>query len=616
MDRNSIIGLLLIGVIIIAYSFLNQPDQKEIARIKKEQDSIASVQIKTEPSDKSTFASPDTSLIEKTESDSLKGIQLKNLYGSFATTASGKEDSVILENELIKVKLNTKGGSIMSVMLKKYKTYNSTPLYLVKSDTSIVKLNFPAEGRSISTSELYFEPIGTSFSVSDKDSNSVVMRLNISKDKYIEYIYSLKGNNYTLGFKINIVGMQDIIASNISYYNLDWALNVRQQEKSLETERSKTTVYYRFMDEDVGYLSETEDDSESLKNKVKWVAFKQQFFTSVLIADNSFDKPTNIAVSSDLNSNENVKALAANFTIPYKHTEKEDFGMLFYFGPNHHQTLKKFHLDLEELIPLGWGIFRWVNNFIILIFNFLSGFNLSYGIVILLLTIIIKVVLLPLTYKAYLSQAKMKVLKPEIDEINARKKDEPLKMQQEIMALYRKAGVNPLGGCLPMLLQLPILIALFSFFPASIELRQEKFLWAEDLSTYDSILDLGFSIPFYGDHVSLFTLLMAISTVLYTVMNSSSASTAQMPQMKIMMYIMPVILLFAFNKSSAGLSYYYFLANIISIGQQFLFRSFVDEDEIHRKIQENKKKPVNLKKSGFQKRLEEMAKARGYKPRK
>jgi YidC/Oxa1 family membrane protein insertase len=287
--------------------------------------------------------------------------------------------------------------------------------------------------------------------------------------------------------------------------------------------------------------------------------------------------------------------------------------MKFYFGPNHYQTLKTYGIGLERQIPLGWGIFGWVNKFLVIpIFNFLAGFNLNYGIIILILTIIIKVMLLPLTYKAYLSQAKMKVLKPEIDEINKTKDKDPMKSQQEMMSLYKKAGVNPLGGCFPMLLQMPILIAMFRFFPASIELRQQSFLWAEDLSTYDSIWDFGFTIPFYGDHVSLFTLLMTVSTLIYTRMNNQF--TGANAQMKWMSYLMPVIFLGVFNNYSAGLSYYYFLANILTFGQQYLFGKFVDEKAIHLKIQENKKKPVT--KSKFQQKMEEMAKAKNYKPKK
>lgn len=285
--------------------------------------------------------------------------------------------------------------------------------------------------------------------------------------------------------------------------------------------------------------------------------------------------------------------------------------MHFYLGPNHYQYLRAAGDHLEKQIPLGWGIFGWVNRFIVIpIFNFLNSFDWNYGLIILVLTLVIKLMLSPFTFKAYLSQAKMKVLRPEVEEIQGKHKEDPMKMQQEMMGLYRKAGVSPLGGCLPMLLQLPILIAMFRFFPQSIELRQESFLWAKDLSTYDSILDLPFHIWGYGDHVSLFTLLMTVSTLLITMVNSQSTMTN--PQMKWMMYLMPIIFLGVFNNYSAGLSYYYFLANTISIGQQYLFRSFVDEDEIHRKIQENKKRPASQTKSKFQQRLEKMAKDRGY----
>jgi YidC/Oxa1 family membrane protein insertase len=338
---------------------------------------------------------------------------------------------------------------------------------------------------------------------------------------------------------------------------------------------------------------------------------KQQFFTQVLVAESGFDKPTRLETVAGLEGENFVKQMNISLTLPYNHGVKESFPMHFYFGPNHVQYLKRAGDDLEKQIPLGWGIFGWVNRFIVIpIFNFLNGFNWNYGIIILVLTIAIKLMLLPLTFKAYLSQAKMKVLRPEIEEIQGKHKEDPMKMQQEMLGLYKKAGVSPLGGCLPMLLQLPILIAMFRFFPQSIELRQESFLWADDLSTYDSILDLPFKIWGYGDHVSLFTLLMTVSTLLITMVNSQTTMTN--PQMKWMMYLMPIIFLGVFNNYSAGLSYYYFLANIISIGQQFLFKSFVDDDEIHRKIQENKKRPQSQTKSKFQQRLEKMAKERGY----
>ncbi len=338
---------------------------------------------------------------------------------------------------------------------------------------------------------------------------------------------------------------------------------------------------------------------------------KQQYFTPVLISDAGFEKGE-VATLSDPTQMKVVKSMTASMSIPYHHQENETYAMRFYFGPNHYQTLKKFDLLLEKQIPLGWGIFGWVNKFIVIpVFNFLAGFNMNYGIIILLLTIFIKALLLPLTFKSFKSTAKMKVLKPEIDEINAQFGSDAVKKQQATMALYKKAGVNPLGGCFPMLLQMPILIALFRFFPASIELRQQSFLWANDLSTYDSIWDFGFRVPGYGDHMSLFTLLMTISTLIYTRMNSQL--TGANTQMKWISYLMPIIFLGVFNDYSAGLSYYYFLANMFTFGQTYLFKYFIDEKKIHAQIQEHRKKPSSGKKSNFQKRLEDMAKQRSQK---
>jgi YidC/Oxa1 family membrane protein insertase len=485
---------------------------------------------------------------------------------------------------------------------------------LFNGDSTRFELNFFAKNRIINTGGLFFNPSSSGAIVSKQDSATLAMRLYAGDSaRYIEYIYTLSGQGYRLGFDVRFVGVQDIIASNTSYVELGWAQHLAPQEGDIKTERNNTTVYYMFADDDaeVESLSETSDDQDEIKTKLKWVSMKQQFFTQVLVAEDAFDKPTRISSVSGLETDTFVKAMKATFTLPYRHTPDERQSMHFYLGPNHYQYLSQAGDHLEKQIPLGWGIFGWVNRFIVIpIFNFLNSFNWNYGLIILVLTLVIKLMLSPFTFKAYLSQAKMKVLRPEVEEIQGKFKEDPMKMQQEMLGLYRKAGVSPLGGCLPMLLQLPILIAMFRFFPQSIELRQESFLWAKDLSTYDSILDLPFHIWGYGDHVSLFTLLMTVSTLLITMVNSQSTMTN--PQMKWMMYLMPIIFLGVFNNYSAGLSYYYFLANTISIGQQYLFRAFVDDDEIHRKIQENKKRPAAQTKSKFQQRLEKMARERGY----
>jgi len=623
MDRQSMLGLFLIGLILIGFSVLNAPSDEEIAALKSQQDSIAQVEkvaaqvaaANLKASKPTEKANENIVLADSSLSDSSKMALATDMLGAFASNAIGEEKLFTIENEVMKVILTSRGGRVKMVELKKYNTSDGKPVRLFESDSSSFGLNFFAQNRSISTNNLFFAPHGKNFSVAGTDSAQFSLRLEAgSPDRYIEYQYSLSGDKYLLGFNVNFVGVNEVIAANASYVELNWVQQLQRQEKDMNAERINSTIYYMFADEDkeVDHLSETENESEEIKTKLKWVSMKQQFFTQALVAETSFDKPTRIETIDGVDGDSFVKQMNVSFTLPYNHGQRESFAMHFYIGPNHYQFLKKAGDNLEKQIPLGWGIFGWVNRFLVIpIFNFLNSFDWSYGIIILVLTIVIKVMLLPLTYKAYLSQAKMKVLKPEIEEIQAKNKEEPMKLQQEMMALYKKAGVSPLGGCLPMLLQLPILIAMFRFFPQSIELRQESFLWAKDLSTYDSILDLPFHIWGYGDHVSLWTLLMTISTLIITKVNSGATMTN--PQMKWMMYLMPVVFLGVFNNYSAGLSYYYFLANMISIGQQFLFKSFVDEDEIHRKIQENKKRPVSQTKSKFQQRLEKMAKEKGYK---
>lgn len=611
MDKNSIIGLSIIGLLIVGYSIYTQPSKEELAAAKHKQDSIAALQQVVQATHDSIKAVqiPAQNVLDSSvaiPNDSLIASQEKQQFGDFYQAASGTEQILTLENSKIKVEVSSRGGRIHAIELKDYKSWEGKPVRLFSSDSSVFSLTLSAQNRIINTSELFFQASG-----STGNKKSVTMRLPAGDNKYIEYVYSLEEDSYLVDYKINVVGLQDIISQNAGYINLDWKDQLAREEQSLESERQASTVYYRFAEEDVDFISYTKDEKQSLKTKVKWISFKQHFFNVTLIAENSFDSPV---VETYTNTDKNyVKSMSASFALPYERKQVQSYNMRFYAGPNHYQTLKKIDdLNLEKLIPLGWGIFGWVNKYLVIpTFNFLNSFDINYGIIILLLTILVRIILLPLTYGSFKSQAKMKVLQPEMAEINEKFKDDAMKKQQEVMGLYKKAGVNPLGGCIPGLLQLPILIAMFRFFPASIELRQEPFLWAHDLSTYDSILNLPFKIPFYGDHVSLFTLLMTVSTLIYTRMNMQM-STAMNPQMKWMMYLMPILFLGFFNNYSAGLSYYYFLSNIFGFGQQYLFKAFIDEDAIHRQIQENKKKPV--KKSGFQARLEQMAKERGMQP--
>jgi YidC/Oxa1 family membrane protein insertase len=591
-----------------------QPSEEDLAAMKRQRDSVEAAQrVITDSLQKNQVQQLPMSAVDTVlENDSAKAERMRQQLDVFASSAEGKEEFIYLENNLVKVQLSTRGGKVHLVELKKYKDHVQKPVVLMRDDSSVFELKLPVNNRIISTNQLFFTPVSASAKIA-------TMRLSGGENRFVEYVYSLGERDYTVNCSIRMQGMNELLPENTTNIELDWKQRLKSYEKSAENESKASTIYYRFPDEDVDYISYGSDEQQSLKSKVKWVAFKQQFFTSVLMAEGTFESPTRIETQPGAGTHENVKYMSAEFTLPFNRKSDERFNMQFYFGPNHYQTLKKLNLGLEHQIQLGWGIFGWVNRFLVIpIFNFLNGFNLNFGLIILILTVIIRILLLPLTYTSFLSQAKMKVLKPEVDEINAKFPDEPLKKQQEQMALYRRAGVNPLGGCIPGLLQMPILIAMFSFFPSSIELRHQSFLWASDLSTYDSIWDFG-KLPIinyvYGDHVSLFTLLMTLSTLLFTKLNMQMTSATN-PQMKWMMYLMPVLFLGIFNNYSAGLSYYYFLSNMFGLGQQYLFKAFVDEDEIHRKLQENKKRPAKQqKKSGFQERLEKMAKERGYKPR-
>ncbi len=620
MDKNSAIGLSLILVIFLGFSYFQRPSEEEIAAAERQKDSIAAVEQEHQRLEAARIDGAVNEQQQEVENtiptDSIGQETYKEQFGAFGAAAIGTDGIVTIENELLAVNIDKKGGRPLSVELKEYHTYDSLPLLLFDGPENRFSLDFFATNQRISTQDLYFESSSTGFTVNADDSKSLTMRLNADADSYIEYVYTIHGNSYMVDFTINLSGMGDVVERNATSLDLLWKNDFPHQEKSLKAERENSTIYYRYSDDEVDYISERSDDKENITTDLQWVAFKQQFFSTVLIAKDGLEGPTEIETITDEADTNIVKTCNAKMTIPFGHNEMEHAEFQFYFGPNNYSTLKEYDLGLEKLIPLGWGIFGWVNRYAVIpLFNLLKDTGLGYGIIILILTLVIKMVLLPLTYKAYMSTAKMRVLKPEIEEVNKKfeGKDDAMAKQQATMALYSKAGVNPLGGCLPMVLQMPILIALFRFFPASIELRQQSFLWADDLSSYDSILDLPFDIPFYGDHISLFTLLMTVSTIFYSRQNMNmQAGTPQMAQMKWMMYLMPVMMLGWFNNYASGLSYYYFLANMVTFGQNFLFRKLIDEDALHKKMKANQKKPQ--KKSGFQKRLEDMAKQRGQQP--
>ena len=640
LDRNTLIGISLICAIMFAWMWYSAPTKEELAKQKRTKDSLELVQKQNTDTVRSRQSAigKDTSIINHQPStiavfDSAKNAALNNKYDVFASAATGKDEFFTIENELIKATISKKGGRICSVNLKNYKTHDQQPLNLFDTDSSSFGLDFFTESnRTIKTSELYFQPVAEK----NDTAQNLSMRLYANADstgksnKYIEFQYLLPKNSYMLTSKINVVGMQDVVASNLNEFSLNWAMKVPSQEQTVKNQQAASTVYYKYLDEDPDYISEMKDETKTLSAKTKWVAFKQQFFTSVIIADDFFDKSgADVTSHNEKTSARYIKDFSANLTVPYLHKPAETFGMKFYFGPNHYQTLKRFDgLELERQIPLGWGIFGYVNRFLVIpIFNFLNSFNISYALIILCLTLVFKILLFPVAYKTYVSSAKMRVLKPEIDELNKKfGNDDPMKKQQAMMALYRKAGVSPLAGCIPALLQMPILIALVRFFPSSIELRQHGFWWVTDFSSYDSVWNFG-HVPvidfIYGDHVSVWALLCTITTLIYTQMNSqlmSNPGQQQMAGMKYMMYIMPVMFLPFLNKFSAGLSYYYTLANVISFAQMFVIRKFlVDEKKLHAQIEENKKKPEKPKSSfqqKLQKRLEDVQKQRNGQPQK
>ena len=541
--------------------------------------------------------------------------EAQNRYGVFSSSASGENSFINLENDKVKIKLSTLGGRVYSAEIKNYQTFDSLPLILFDGDSTEFGLRFfTIDNKPIETKMFYFKPVKekTGFDASGSK-QSVPLRLEVGEGRYIEFLYTLEPGSFMVDLDITLHGMDKIIAGNLNSLDLNWEIFMPQQEKGRKNENDYSSLKYKFFEGEVeGFrMRSTKDvEEEDIPTKIKWVAFKDQFFSSVIIADNFF---TNGCVRSEqLASTKYFRNMRTELGIPYEGKSEEKINLSFYFGPNHFQTLKKYGMELNELVFLGKNIIRIINQYVIIpIFNWLNNFIGNYGIIILILTIIIKMGLFPFTYKSYMSQAKMRVLKPQVNEINAKfpKKEDAMKKQQATMALYKRAGASPMGGCLPMLLQMPVLFAMFRFFPSSIELRQEGFLWAHDLSTYDSILQLPFEIPMYGDHVSLFTLLMTASTILTMKINSPPTDSTQMPGMKGMMYIMPVMFMFILNNFSAGLTYYYFLANIITFGQNLITKRFIDEEAILKKLAENKKKPVQ--KSKWQKRLEEASKARG-----
>ena len=611
MDKNTIIGFVLIGIVVFGLSWLNRPTPEQIEVQRRYQDSIAQIEQAKQAAIEKQKADPMASF--NNLPDSVKEARLADSFGSFAKAMTGTEEFITLENEKVAVKLSTKGGRVISATLKEYDNYKGEPLVLFDKNESVFDLALvTAANQRVNTKDMYFTPI------KGDNANAAVMRLQMNEGSYLDFTYTLQPNDYRMDFSIKGTGLNGMLSPSTETLGMTWTQDIRQQEKGRKFENRYVGLYYKVENDDVENLSETGNDSKNVNETLQWIGYKDMFFSTVLVAKEGFKE---VKMDSRMYENgEYMKNFHTTATVSFDLNGAQTTDFQYFFLPNKYSLLNDYNdtledgqeLRLEKLVPLGWGIFRWVNQyFIIPLFNFLGGFIDNYGWLIFLLTVIVKLILFPLTYKSYMSSAKMRVLRPQVEEINAKypNQDQAMERQRQIMELYSRAGASPMSGCIPMLLQMPILIALFMFFPSAIELRHESFLWAHDLSTYDAIISWDAQIPlistYFGNHISLFCLLMTITNIVYTKYNMEMTNTGQqqMPGMKTMMYLMPLMFLFIFNSYASGLTYYYFISTLITIAQTLFFRYTIDEEKLLAKLEANKRKP--MKKSGFMKRLEE-----------
>jgi YidC/Oxa1 family membrane protein insertase len=605
MDRNTVIGFSLIFLILAGYYWYTAPSPEEQARMQEMRDSIALVEKRASDS-LALVAQKETQNSSVAVSDTANETASKSQ--ELAAFEKGTDSIIILQNKQLTLRFHTQGGSLNSVKLNEYKRSDKTDLELLVDGKNNMGWTWTDQkGQELNSRNFFWE-------VSECSDSVMAFRLSVNENQYIEQRYVINENKpYVVDYDVNVIGFSNYVRRGNSDFRFDWAATLQKQERDMKWEKQHTAIVYKLSEESPTTLTTTEEAEELLKSPVKWIAFKQQYFTALIgsSADISTDAKLTMKMKTDnSDSSLDIKPLSARIFMEYKGEENRNAAYHFYFGPNHYKTLENTDLgvanaELERIIPLGWGIFGWVNRGVVIpVFSALDGIIGSTGIIIMLLTIIIKTLLLPLVYKSYISTAKMRILKPEIEAIKEKHGNDLQKTQQENMALYKKAGVSPLSGCVPMLLQLPILFAMFQFFPVAFELRQKAFLWAADLSQYDGP-SLGFSIPFYGDHVSFFTLLMTVSTLIYTHLNNQISGVTG--QMKYIGYFMPVIFLGVLNDYASGLTWYYFVSNMITFGQQFVIRKTVDDQKLHAQIAAARKKPA--KKSKFQERMELAMKA-------
>ncbi|WP_276165884.1 membrane protein insertase YidC [Zobellia alginiliquefaciens] len=599
VDINSIIGFVLIFGILIFMFYQNRPTPEELAAEKAQQEQVANEESNEALPSENVAQTPEINLQDSTAVANYQG-----KIGAFGYTQPSDKITK-LENKLLSLDISNKGGQIVEARMKQFHTYDSIPVYLVHEGNASFGLNFTtSDNRVLNTKDLYFEP-----SVTESNGNTVLsMKAKAGPNKFLEYRYEMREDDYLVDFTIRSQGLNGII-DGTRPIDLEWSLKGIRHNKSVEYENKYTELTYNHEDGKISYLSLTSDDEEE-EEDVKWLSYRQHFFSSILANKNNFKNATLTSknlVEEESKETKFTKLFGASAPLELTGGELAQ-NMHWYYGPTDVEVLNQYEeLGLDDSIPFGWGIFGWLNRYFFTPFySFLSSF-LPFGVAIIVMTILVRLAMSPVTYKSYLSQAKMKVLKPELAELGEKYKDNAMKKQQETMKLYGKAGVSPMSGCVPALLQMPIFYALFMFFPTSFALRQKAFLWADDLSSYDVVANLPFEIPFYGDHVSLFPILASVAIFFYMTMTTGQNMPQQpgMPNMKFIMYLMPLMMLFFFNNYASGLSLYYFVSNLITIGIMLVIKNFIlDDDKIHAQIQENKKKPK--KENKFQKKMREM----------
>ncbi|AVR45881.1 membrane protein insertase YidC [Christiangramia fulva] len=602
VDIQSIIGFVLIGAILI-WMLYNNASQEETKTEGTETE-----QVQENPVNDDNLVEPPREQEATVLSDSAAVAQAQSKLGAFgysATLPSAQGGTTTLENDLLELKVSNKGGYIEEARLKNYKTYDSVPVYLIKDGSASFNLNLKtSDGRTLDTKNLYFQPELTR---NDEGNQVLSMKLKVSEDEFLEYRYVMKPDQYMLDFGIRSQGLSDVLNTSEKPI-LDWQLKGYRHAKSITYENRYTDLVYEFNGDDDDKVRSGEEEDKD----VSYIAYRQHFFTSILLTDNPFEKARfkveNLVKDEEVDTLF-TKSFASEVPLAFNNGEL-NYDMNWFYGPADYKLLNDYNRNLDEIVPLGWGIFGWINQYLFIpFFAFLSGFLPSYGLAIIAMTIVVRIFLSPVTYKSYLSQAKMKILRPEINEINEKYKDNAMKKQQETMKLYSKAGASPMSGCLPALAQIPVFYALFQFFPSAFQLRHKSFLWADDLSSYDVVAHLPFNIPFYGDHVSLFPILASIAIFIYMTMTTGQNMQANqqpgMPNMKFLMYLSPLFMLIFFNNYASGLSLYYFTSNLITIGIMLVIKHvIIDEDKIHAKIQENKKKPK--KQNRFTRKFQEM----------